>query len=138
MFFTGDPHMAQGDGEVALTAMEGSLRPTFRLTVIQKGAGVHRARPSTSRSARRRLLGADRALRSGRVGDGGNETCLDVAMRNAVRRALEFLVDDRHGRAGRLRLPSAASDFQVSQVVDRTTGVHALIRKADFDRRGRH
>ena len=23
MFFTGDPHMAQGDGEVALTAMEG-------------------------------------------------------------------------------------------------------------------
>ena len=26
----------------------------------------------------------------------------------------------------------AAADFQVSQVVDRTTGVHALIRKADF------
>ena len=27
---------------------------------------------------------------------------------------------------------SAAADFQVSQVVDRTTGVHALVPKADF------
>ena len=27
---------------------------------------------------------------------------------------------------------SAAGDFQVSQVVDRTTGIHALIRKADI------
>jgi len=27
---------------------------------------------------------------------------------------------------------SAAADFQCSQVVDRTTGIHALIRKADF------
>ena len=27
---------------------------------------------------------------------------------------------------------SAAADPQVSQVVDRTTGVHALVRKADF------
>jgi acetamidase/formamidase len=30
---------------------------------------------------------------------------------------------------------SAAADFQVSQVVDQTKGVHALIRKADFGRR---
>jgi hypothetical protein len=29
---------------------------------------------------------------------------------------------------------SAASDFQCSQVVDRTTGIHALIRKSDFGR----
>jgi acetamidase/formamidase len=36
MVFSGDPHMAQGDGEVALTAMEGSLRPTFRLTLVKK------------------------------------------------------------------------------------------------------
>ena len=39
MFFSGDPHMAQGDGEVALTAMEGSLRPTFRLSVVKRGSG---------------------------------------------------------------------------------------------------
>ena len=34
VFFSGDPHMVQGDGEVTLTAMEGSLRPTFRLTPV--------------------------------------------------------------------------------------------------------
>ncbi|MEQ4548046.1 acetamidase/formamidase family protein, partial [Nocardioides kribbensis] len=38
MFFAGDPHMAQGDGEVALTAMEGSLRPTLRLSVVKRGS----------------------------------------------------------------------------------------------------
>ena len=45
MFYSGDPHMAQGDGEVALTAMEGSLRPTFRLTVVKKGR-AGRPRPA--------------------------------------------------------------------------------------------
>ncbi len=28
---------------------------------------------------------------------------------------------------------SAATDFEVSQVVDRTKGIHAMIRKADFN-----
>jgi acetamidase/formamidase len=28
---------------------------------------------------------------------------------------------------------SAATDFDISQVVDRVTGVHARIRKADFE-----
>ena len=39
LFFVGDPHMAMGDGEVALTAMEGSLRITYRLTVCHPGSG---------------------------------------------------------------------------------------------------
>lgn len=64
---------------------------------------------------------------------GSNQTSLDLAMRDAVRRALAFLVGDR-GMAAPVAYAylSAAADFQVSQVVDRTTGVHALIRKADF------
>jgi acetamidase/formamidase len=33
----GDPHFAQGDGEVALTALEGSLRVVIRV-VLSKGA----------------------------------------------------------------------------------------------------
>ncbi len=43
MFFSGDPHMAQGDGEVALAALEGSLRATFRLTVIKPGGNYSAA-----------------------------------------------------------------------------------------------
>jgi len=39
LFYVGDPHMAMGDGEVALTAMEGSLRGTYRLTVCKPGSG---------------------------------------------------------------------------------------------------
>ena len=36
-FYTGDPHFVQGDGEVALTALEGSLRGTVRLTLLKAG-----------------------------------------------------------------------------------------------------
>lgn len=37
MFFLGDCHFAQGDGEVALTAVEGSLRTTLKLTLLKAG-----------------------------------------------------------------------------------------------------
>jgi acetamidase/formamidase len=35
-------------------------------------------------------------------------------------------------RASALAYLSAATDFEVTQVVDKTKGVHALIRKSDF------
>ena len=37
LFYVGDPHNSQGDGEVALTALEQPLRGTFRLTVLKAG-----------------------------------------------------------------------------------------------------
>ena len=57
----------------------------------------------------------------------------DGAMKTAVRRAMVFVTEDV-GLAGPVAYAylSAASDFQCSQFVDRTTGIHALIRKADF------
>jgi acetamidase/formamidase len=137
MFFTGDPHMVQGDGEVALTAMEGSLRPTFRLTVVKKGS---RGAPSVAFDypfAENPGFWIPIGLSDpdGPEG-GGNSTSLDLAMKTAVRRALAFLTEDL-GMAGPVAYAylSAASDFQCSQVVDRTTGIHGLIRKADFGRR---
>lgn len=134
MFFSGDPHHVQGDGEVALTAMEGSLRPTFRLTVIKKGG----------RGAPRQAFDYPFAENpdfwipiglsdpDGPEG-GGNATSLDIAMKVAVRNALAFLTQEK-GMAGPVAYAylSAAADFQCSQVVDRTTGIHGLIRKADF------
>ncbi len=136
LFFAGDPHMAQGDGEVALTAMEGSLRPTFRLTVVKKG---QRGAPKSAFDypfAENPDFWIPIGL-SDPDGpeNGGNATSLDLAMKTAVRHALDFLVDDV-GMAGPVAYAylSAASDFQCSQVVDRTTGIHALIRKADFGR----
>ena len=54
-------------------------------------------------------------------------------MRRAVVNALDFLEHDQGiDRAVAYAYLSAAGDFVVSQVVDRTTGVHGIIRKADF------
>lgn len=63
----------------------------------------------------------------------GLDPDLDEAMKDAVREAMRFL----HEKLGMdpavaLAYMSAATDFNVSQVVDRTKGIHALIRKRDF------
>jgi acetamidase/formamidase len=134
MFFSGDPHMAQGDGEVALTAMEGSLRATFRLTVIKPGGrapSVAFDYPFAETSEHWIPIG----LSDPDGPEGGAQVkTLDEAMKTAVRNALAFLTRDM-GMEGAIAYAylSAAADFVVSQVVDRTTGIHGLIRKADFD-----
>lgn len=136
MFFAGDPHMVQGDGEVALTAMEGSLRPTFRLTVLKPGSRRVPRQAFDHPFAETPDFWVPIGL-SDPDGpeNGGNGTDLDVAMKDAVRQALAFLTDEM-GMAGPVAYAylSAATDFEVSQVVDRTTGIHALLRKSDFRR----
>lgn len=136
MFYSGDPHMAQGDGEVALTAMEGSLRPTFRLTVVKRGSS-RAPRPAFDgpfAETRDSWIPIGLSDPDGPEG-GGNDTSLDLAMKAAVRQAMAFLTEEL-GMAGPVAYAylSAAADFQCSQVVDRTTGIHALISKADFRR----
>ncbi|WP_369370224.1 acetamidase/formamidase family protein [Promicromonospora sp. Populi] len=133
LFYVGDPHMAMGDGEVALTAMEGSLRGTFRLTVCKPGSGDA---PSVAYSypfAETRDAWIPIGLSDPDGSVGGQLSDLDVAMRRAVVNALDFLEHD-HGldRAVAYAYLSAAADFAISQVVDRTVGVHGLIRKSDL------
>ena len=54
-------------------------------------------------------------------------------MKNAVRNAIWFLsVNQGIDRATAMAYLSAATNFEVTQVVDRTKGVHALIRKSEF------
>jgi acetamidase/formamidase len=58
---------------------------------------------------------------------------LDEAMKDAVRESIRFLTEVLGmDRATAFAYLSAASDFQVSQVVDGTKGVHGMIRKSDF------
>ena len=123
MAYFGDPHFAQGDGEVALTAFEASLRATVRLDVIPGGAAL---RPGGG--TLRPFAETDEYL----VPIGLDED-LDEAMRDCVRSALELLATD-YGIERHLAMAylSAATDFSVSQVVDATKGIHAKIRKADF------
>ncbi|MDT5309105.1 MAG: hypothetical protein QOE48_4801 [Mycobacterium sp.] len=135
LFYVGDPHMAMGDGEVALTAMEGSLRGTFRLTVCKKGSGDAPSvayRYPFAKTAHGwipiGLSDPDGALH-------GQITDLNIAMRRAVINALDYLEHDLGmDRAVAYAYLSAAADFSVTQVVDRTVGVHAQIYKEHFSR----
>ena len=133
LFYVGDPHHAMGDGEVALTAMEGSLRGTFRLTVCRKGSGdapsVAFRYPFAETSDAWIPIGLSDP--DGSVGGQGSD--LNIAMRRAVVNALDFLEHDKGlSRAVAYAYLSAAANFSVTQVVDRTTGVHGLIRKSDL------
>ncbi|MGX1668048.1 acetamidase/formamidase family protein [Streptomyces sp. NPDC055400] len=137
LFHTGDPHLAMGNGEVALTALEGSLRTTFRLTVCKPGSGdaptvaYHYPFGETDEA----WLPIGLSDPDGSAGAGGQGSDLDTAMRRAVVNALDFLQADLGmSRPVAYAYLSAAADFEVSQVVDRTTGVHAVIRKSDFGR----
>ncbi len=122
-FYVGDPHFAQGNGEVCLTAWEGSLRADVRLSVLHDAD----ARAATG-MLRYPFAETDECW----IAIGLDED-LDEAMRDAVRRAITFL-ETRVGMERHLAYAylSAAADFEVSQVVDKVKGVHCRIRKADF------
>ena len=122
--YVGDPHYAQGDGEVALTAMEASLRATLRFTVLPREQALAEYGEVTGPL----VLTPEYLVPTGMDED------LDEAVRHCVRAAIELL----HARFGMdrhhaLAYLSAATDFDISQVVDVVKGVHARIRIADFD-----
>jgi len=119
LFYTGDPHYSQGDGEVALTAFEAPLRARVRLDLV----------PAEAVRVRDVLWGETPEL----FVPIGIDLDLDEAMRTSVRTAIALLVDLGMDPAHALAYLSAAGDFAVSQVVDRVSGVHGLIRKADLE-----
>ena len=129
MFYASDPHFVQGDGEVALTALEGSLRSTFRLTILKPGdPGLPLKAPMKNPFAETPQFWIPVGLNAD----------LNEAMKDAVRQTIQFL-SEKLGmdRASAMAYASAAVDFQVTQVVDRVKGVNAMIRKSDFAKSGR-
>lgn len=123
MAYVGDPHFAQGDGEVALTALEASLRATLRFEVIPADAARAAFGDVTGPLVRTPEF----------LVPTGMDPDLDAAMRACVRAALT-LMNGRWGMDEHLAYAylSAATDFDISQVVDIVSGVHARIREADF------
>jgi acetamidase/formamidase len=124
LVYVGDPHFSQGDGEVALTAMEASLRATLRLSVI----------PRQEAEAAYGVVTGPLVVTPEYLVPTGLSEDLDEAVQHCVRAAIELL----HARFGMdrpnaLAYLSAATDFDISQVVDIVKGVHARIRIADFD-----
>jgi acetamidase/formamidase len=117
MLYVGDPHFAQGDGEICGTAIEASL--TARIQVwIEPGLGVTAPLLETADAWCTHGFGAG----------------LDEAMRMAAEQMLWWMqtqlqlsADDAYS------LASVAMDLGVTQVVDATLGCHALISRDIFD-----
>jgi acetamidase/formamidase len=117
--YIGDPHFTQGDGEVALTALEAPLRARLAFDVVRPGEPCHATRPYAETADHLVPIGLDEDL--------------GEAMRDCVRAALELLQKRyRIDRPTAYAYLSAAADFAVSQVVDGVQGIHGAIRKADL------
>lgn len=114
LFYVGDGHGAQGDGEVSGTAIEQSLTGTFRLSV-EKGRSITGPMAETE----------DHYILMGIALD------LDRAARHAVWEAVDFLVEEKGMTPAKaLSLASIAVDFRVSEVVDLTQVVSGFIPKS--------
>jgi acetamidase/formamidase len=117
LFYAGDSHCAQANGEVALTAIECSLTPTFELVVHKN---MQLTTPVGETEDAWIAIGLDRDL--------------DEAMKKSVRESLR-IVNEKYGmtKQDALMLGSAAIDFDVSQVVDIVKGIHGTIPKKLFE-----
>lgn len=114
----GDGHAAQGHGEVCLSAIETSLRGEVQI-VLHKGRRLRWPRAETATHYITMGLAAD----------------LDDATRIATREMLDFLVENKGlSRDDAYMLASAAMDLIVTQVVDGTKGIHAMMPKAIFQK----
>ncbi|GGL88314.1 acetamidase/formamidase family protein [Nakamurella endophytica] len=108
----GDGHAAQGDGEVSGTAIECGMTSTVTLDLVADPpvSGIYAQTPE------------------GRLTFG-----FDASLDEAAAQALDAMVDwlarlHGLGRAEALALASAVVDLRVTQVANRTWGVHALLR----------
>lgn len=111
LLFVGDGHAAQGDGEVSGTAIECGMTTTVTLSLLDEAPvdGIHADTPA------------------GRITFG-----FDADLNAATTTALDRMVDWIAGlhaitRSEALAMASVAVSMRVTQVANRTWGVHALL-----------
>jgi acetamidase/formamidase len=114
LFSCGDGHAAQGDGEVCTTAIETALQGTFEM-VLHPRTGL--ACPRAETPTHLVTMGMDPDL----------DQCLAIALRDMI----AWIVERRGlSREDAYMLCSLAVDFRVTQTVNVSRGVHAMLRKA--------
>src|SRR5215467_6679594 len=114
----GDGHAVQGNGEVGLSAVETSLQGEIQI-VLHKGMHTNWPRAETPTHYMTMGLSED----------------LNQAAKIATREMINFIVETKKlPRDDVLMLMSAAMDLQVTQIVDGTKGVHAMLPKAIFQK----
>ncbi|WP_419949626.1 acetamidase/formamidase family protein [Candidatus Palauibacter sp.] len=103
LFSIGDPHIAQGDGEVGGTAIEGPLRVVYELDVIEGAGPIPSPHYETDEF----------------YAVTGFAPTIDEAARNAVQAMVDYLVSSRDlSRQEAYQLASMAGDLKISEVVD--------------------
>lgn len=135
----GDPHAAQGDGELAGTAIECSMTGRFTIVLHKRdGRFADLDYPLIETPTEWALTGFSHPNYLAEFGAKGQgevyaKSSLDLAMKDAFRKARRFLME-MHGLSEdeAVALMSAAVDFGVTQVVDGNWGVHAIVRKSLF------
>ena len=116
LFEVGDGHAGMGNGEIDITAMETSLTGTFQF-IVRKD--MHLKWPRAETPTHWITMGLDPDLTQ--------------AARLAGIETLEFLVNEKKlTRADAYALSSVAVDFEITQLVDGTKGVHGMIPKSIF------
>ena len=116
LFEVGDGHAGMGNGEADITALETSLVGTFQF-IVRKD--LHLKGPRGETPTHWIAMGLDPDL--------------NLAMVNAVRDAIDFLVMEKHlSREDAYALCSVAVDLNVTQAVDGTKGIHGMIPKSIF------
>jgi acetamidase/formamidase len=112
----GDGHAVQGHGEVALSAIETSLKGEIQVVLHKQ---QHLRWPRAETATHYITMGL--------------HTDLDEAAKIATREMLDWIVQTKGlSRDDAYLLASAAMDLYVTQVVDGTKGVHAMLAKSLF------
>ncbi len=120
LFWAGDAHFAEGDGEVSGTAIEAHINATIQL-VLHKGKGVH----NPGRTMKNPVLETPDLW----ITHGFNED-LDEAAREAVLEMIDLLVREWGiSRVEAYSLCSVAGDLRITQVVDGVNGAHMALRR---------
>ncbi|MHB8410758.1 MAG: acetamidase/formamidase family protein [Candidatus Acidiferrales bacterium] len=116
LFWAGDGHAGQGDGEVDITAMETSLIGTFQL-IDRKDMHLLWPRAETPDSYMTMGIHKD----------------LNEATKMAVREMIDFLMHQKHlSRDDAYMLASVAGDLHISELVDGNKVVSMMLPKAIF------
>ena len=116
LFWAGDGHAGQGDGEVDITAMETSLVGTFQL-IDRKDMHLLWPRAETPDDYITMGINAD----------------LTKATEMAVHQMIDFLMQEKHlSRDDAYMLSSVAADLHISEIVDGNDVVSMIMPKAVF------
>ena len=118
LFYTGDAHAAQGDGEVNGTAIETSLAPVLQF-VVHKGMGKTMKWPRAEDAENFYVMGMD--------------VDLNIAMSEAVQESVNFLGRERGMTPGdAYAFSSVATNFGVAENVNYVRVIYGAIPKKLF------